>query len=294
MKSNLQIIRRVTWVGAATNIILAALKLTVGVIATSQALIADGFHSLSDLISDGAVLIGSHFWEADYDEKHPYGHRRIETVISFFIALLLAGVACGIGWDAITTMQEKHSTHPGGVAFFAALISIISKELLFRWTIIKSRQAESPALLANAWHHRSDALSSLPVALAVATAYFMPDFDYLDHIAAIIVSVMLLKAAWDIARPALNEILDAQGDIKLTQALREIQHAESAIIDFHKIRSRSYGSSIFVDLHMIVDAQMSVADSHTMTKDVEHLLKKHNPRIIDVTIHVEPSEDVNL
>ena len=271
------------------NIFLAAVKISVGSLACSQALIADGFHSLSDLITDGAVIIGSKFWGMKYDDKHPYGHQRIETMISFLIALILAGVATGICWEAVSTMQEPDESSPGLIALFVALISIISKEILYRWTIKKGKDIDSMALISNAWHHRSDALSSVPVAIAVGVTFFLPDLAYLDHIAAIIVSAMLLKASWNIALPCINEIMDTQGDAKLSETLEGIKKKEKRILEFHKIRSRTSGFSVFVDLHMLVDPTMNVADSHSITKKVEEKLKEHNPRIIDVTIHVEPA-----
>jgi cation diffusion facilitator family transporter len=288
--NNNRIVRKVTWVGAVLNVILSAVKIAVGVAASSQALIADGFHSLSDLITDGAVIIGSRFWSEKSDEKHPYGHHRIETMVSLVIALILAVVACGIGLEAISSMQEKHITPPGIAAFFVALISIVSKEILYRWTLKKGKKIGSMALVSNAWHHRSDALSSLPVAIAVAASFYFPDLTYLDHIAAVIVSAMLLKAAFNIAAPCLNQIMDSQGDRHLKEILDELQKSDEKICEFHKIRSRSSGSSIFVDLHMLVDPSMTVLDSHALTKVVEHKLKDHNSRIVDVTIHVEPAK----
>jgi len=285
---NNRIIRKVTWVGAVLNVLLSAVKISVGIVGSSQALIADGFHSLSDLLTDGAVIIGSRFWSEKSDEKHPYGHQRIETIVSLVIALLLVVVAFGIGLKAVFTMQEKHIVAPGLAAFFVALVSIISKEILYRWTLKKGKGIESMALISNAWHHRSDALSSLPVAVAVAASFYFPNLTYLDHIAAIIVSVMLLKAAFNIAAPCLNQIMDSQGDRHLKEILDDFQKSDDRVWEFHKIRSRSSGASIFVDLHMLVNPSMTVIDSHGLTKIVEHKLKEHNPKIVDVTIHVEP------
>ena len=289
-KNNLKIVRKVTWVGALLNVLLSAVKISVGFFAMSQSLIADGFHSLSDLITDGAVIIGSRFWGVEQDEKHPYGHQRLETMVSLAIAFFLAVVACGIAWEAISTMQEKHIAPPGMLAFYVALMSIITKELLYRWTVKRGKAIGSMALVSNAWHHRSDALSSIPVAIAVVGSYFFPELTYLDHIAAIIVSVMLLKASFSIAKPCISQIMDVQGDRHLAEILKDLEKDEPKIDEFHKIRSRASGSSIFVDLHMLVSPSMSVADSHALTKIVEHKLKDHNANIIDVTIHVEPSE----
>ena len=284
------VIRKVTWLGALLNVLLSALKISVGFIAMSQSLIADGFHSLSDLITDGAVIIGSRFWGVEHDEKHPYGHQRLETMVSLVIALFLAIVACGIAWGAISTMQEKKIAPPGMLAFYIAVISIVTKEILYRWTVKIGKKVGSMALLSNAWHHRSDALSSIPVAIAVIGSYLFPSMTYLDHIAAIIVSVMLLKASFSIAAPCISQIMDVQGDRHLAEILKNLEEHEPRIDEFHKIRSRASGSSIFVDLHMLVNPEMSVADSHALTKTVEKRLKDHNANIVDVTIHVEPSK----
>ncbi len=288
-ENNLKIVRKVTWVGAFLNVMLSAVKISVGFFAMSQSLIADGFHSLSDLITDGAVIIGSRFWGIEQDEKHPYGHQRLETMISLFIAFLLAVVACGIAWKAIYTMHDKSSAPPRMIAFYVALISIVTKEALYRWTVKRGKSIGSMALVSNAWHHRSDALSSIPVAIAIVASFFFPELTYLDHIAAIIVSAMLLKAAFSIAAPCISQIMDVQGDRHLAEILKELEQNEPKIDEFHKIRSRTSGSSIFVDLHMLVNPLMSVADSHALTKTVEKKLKDHNADIVDVTIHVEPS-----
>lgn len=289
-KSSEDIVRSVTWRGAGVNLMLAAVKTGAGVLTGSQALLADGFHSLSDLLTDGAVIIGSRFWSADYDEKHPYGHRRIETLITLFIAAVLAVAACGIGWNALTTLHDEHKSMMEMPVFLIAVLSIATKEILYRWTLRKGSETGSSALIANAWHHRSDALSSVPVALAAVAGYFFPDLNYFDHVAALIISAMLLKASWDIAVPCINEVLDVQADIGLSAVLEEIRKAEPEICEFHKIRSRHCGSAVFVDLHMLVKPEMTVADSHALTRKVERNLKDACPAVKDVTIHVEPEK----
>ncbi len=282
---------KVSWTGAIVNTLLATLKISIGFLADSQALVADGFHSLSDLITDGAVIIGARFWGMKYDEKHPYGHRRIETMVSFLIAMMLAGIGVGIAWQAVIQIQEEHSSNPGIIAFFAALVSIVAKEILYRWTLSNGKQINSKALVANAWHHRSDALSSVPVAVAVAGSYLFPSFNLLDHIAAVIVSVMLLKAAWDIAVPCVYEIMDARADKALETFLQQLENEQNELKGFHKVRSRVSGSAIFVDMHMLVDPAMSVENAHELTLMVEDKLRGYNHNIVDITIHVEPSQE---
>jgi len=297
MKNNVKLkfsasekIRQVTIVGAVVNIILAIAKTSIGVKSGSGALVADGIHSLSDLISDAAIIFGSGFIDNKFDEQHPYGHNKIETLISLCIALLLTSAALSILSSSVKSLQFQGDRNILLIpVFLTACLSIIVKELLFRWTNKTAVKIRSRVLTANAWHHRSDALSSIPVATASILTYIHPKFYFFDTIAAIIVCVMLLRSAWKIAIPCINELLDSRGDKGLSNFLNSIKNEDKNIIDFHKIRSRASGTSIFVDMHMLVDKNMTVGKSHALTKKVENLLKKYNKDIIDITIHVEPA-----
>lgn len=171
-----QVIRKATWIGSIANIILAVVKITIGKLTNSQALIADGVHSFSDLVTDAAILIGAKFWTAPADKEHPYGHGRFETLTNIFIGILLAFVGIGIGWESLHSISQEQHNSPSLLAFGAAVASIVVKEILYRWTVIQAKKVNSRALFANAWHHRSDALSSLPVAIAVIANYVVPDF----------------------------------------------------------------------------------------------------------------------
>jgi cation diffusion facilitator family transporter len=289
-----EVTKKVTFIGAGVNIILAASKTAVGLKSGSNALVADGIHSLSDLISDAAVIFGAGFIDKEFDEKHPYGHNKVETLISLCIALLLTGAACSILTASVKSIQNPQNKHINGLlVFITASVSIIVKELLFRWTNKAALKINSKSLRANAWHHRSDALSSVPVAAAVIFTFIHPSFYYFDTIAAVIVCAMLFHAAWKIGIPCINELLDSRGDKGLSGYLDIIKKNEKGIIEFHKIRSRSSGNAIFVDMHMLVDENMSVGKSHALTKKVEKLLKDYNKDIIDITIHVEPAKELN-
>ncbi|MBR2963909.1 MAG: cation transporter, partial [Lentisphaeria bacterium] len=185
MKQNLKTIRTVqfvTVVGMTLNIVLSIAKAAGGVLFHSQALLADAVHSLSDLVTDLAVIFGVKYWSAPPDRQHPYGHGRIETLVSAFIGIALAAVAVGLAWDAIGTIRHGSEHGPAGFAFAIAVFSIISKEVLFRWTRAKARQVHSSAMEANAWHHRSDAISSIPAAIAIAVAYFFPKLQFIDPV----------------------------------------------------------------------------------------------------------------
>ncbi|MFN4217455.1 MAG: cation diffusion facilitator family transporter, partial [Brevinematales bacterium] len=195
-KTFIQRSKMVTWVGFWVNIILAILKYIAGFIGHSQTMIADATHSLSDLITDVAVLLGINYWSKPADATHPYGHKRIETLITGFIAFLLAIVGLGIGYDGLISLRKPDNGQVGSIALVTALVSIIGKEILYRWTVIQGKRLESPAIIANAWHHRSDAMSSLPAFVAIGLSLIDKRFSYFDHIGAVVVSLFILKTSW--------------------------------------------------------------------------------------------------
>jgi len=288
----LGIVRRVTGVGAAVNLALAAVKLAIGWAARSQALLADGVHSLSDLVTDAALLVGVRFWSAEPDARHPYGHGRIETTVSLSIATALVAVSVGIVWRAWITMNTVQVDPPGWAALAAAVVSIVAKEALYRWTLAAGKKSRCRALTANAWHHRSDALSSIPVAVAVIGSRVLPGFAYLDNIAAVMVAILLLRAAWSIARPCVSEFMEAQCDADLDGVLTSIRQQYPAIREIHKVRCRRVGGAMYVDLHMLVDATMSVGDSHELAENVKRAMMTGEPAVQDVTVHTEPASEV--
>ncbi|PSV46115.1 cation diffusion facilitator family transporter [Photobacterium indicum] len=284
----LKLIRKATWVGSIANVALALLKITIGKITGSQALIADGVHSFSDLVTDTAILIGSRYWTAPADKEHPYGHGRFETLTNIFIGVILAIVGIGIGWDSINSIGNEAKTNPGLLAFGAAIASILVKEILYRWTVIQAKKINSRALHANAWHHRSDALSSLPVAIAVIANYFVPDLHYLDQVAALLVTAMILKAAFEILWPAIMEITEAEADSDIENKIQQYAAENSDIREVHAIRSRRTGSSILLDFHLLVDPEMSVDKAHEITEDFKSHILEQLDEVVDVIIHIEP------
>ena len=286
-------ITHVTLVGAVVNILLAIGKTAIGIVSNSQALVADGVHSLSDLATDFAVVVGARFWTAPADAKHPYGHGRIETMINIAIGALIAAVGLGIGYNAIVTLDEVHTTMPGWGALAAAVASIIIKEFLFRWTVRKGRALRSPAVIANAWHHRSDAISSIPVAVAVLAGWIWPSVTSLDHIAALIVTVMLLRATWQIIAPSLRELLEARSQSELETRILTHGEAFAAIREIHKIRCRQLGGNAVVDLHMLVDPDTTVAAAHALTEQFQQHVLAAEPAVLEVLIHVEPYASQN-
>jgi cation diffusion facilitator family transporter len=285
-----KIVRKVTWVGLWLNLFLAAIKFIAGIYGRSQALVADAIHSLTDLTTDIAVIAGSHYWSRPPDENHPYGHRRLETLVTVFIGVVLIAAGIGIGWKAISALQEKHSAPPGWIAVFAALASIVCKESIYRWTAVTGRRAKSPALVANAWHHRTDALSSIPVLIAVAGARVFPSWSFLDHLGAAVVSIFILHASIKIIWPGLGELIDVGAPTDTCKKIRDIALKNDGVLQVHDIRTRFISSSIQVDLHIVVDGLITVREGHDIADDVKARIMDKIPEVLDVIVHVDPPE----
>lgn len=279
---------KVTWVGLWVNVILSALKIWAGIFGHSRAVLADGFHSLSDLVSDVALLIGVRFWSAPADDDHPHGHQRVESLITLGIALLLAVLSVMLVYDAALSSLAEERKSVGLIAALAALLSIVVKEVLYRWTVYKGKELHSSALVANAWHHRSDALSSIPAALSAGIAHMAPGLAILDLIGTIIVAVFLCSAAWKIAWPALNELTDRGVCSETRTKLLKAAASVPGVRDVHDLRTRFLGAGVQVDLHVMVDGAISVEEGHRVATAVEETLLSIGPQITDVLVHLEP------
>jgi cation diffusion facilitator family transporter len=285
-----QVVRKVTWVGLFVNIFLAGLKFAAGIVGKSQALIADAIHSLTDLTTDAAVIAGSHYWERPPDDDHPYGHKRLETLVTAFIGIMLAAAGIGIGWKAVSTLHHKAVSPPGWIAVLAALVSIIFKEAIYRWTARTGRRLKSAALAANAWHHRTDALSSFPVLIAVAGAKLFPSWSFLDRVGAVVVSIFIIHASIKIIWPALGELIDAGAPAETRKKIREIAHKNENVLQVHDIRTRYISTSIQVDLHIVVEGLLTVREGHAIADDVRARIIAEIPEIVGVIVHVDPPE----
>ena len=283
--------RRVTWAGLVINLLLAAFKFVCGLMGASQALIADSVHSLSDCSTDLAILIGVRYWCAPADADHPHGHRRIETVITVVIALILAAVAAAIAYKSLGTIKDRHATVPGWTALAAAVVSIAVKEGVYRRTMAVGRRIRSSAMIANAWHHRSDALSSVPVALAVIGARINPAWGFLDHVGAVVVSVFILGAAWRIGSPALKQLVDAGAPAKDLDQIIGIALSVEPVCHVHAVRTRYVGSRLAVDLHVKVDGNLTVREGHDISETVTQKLLAEGPDLVDVVVHLEPCDE---
>jgi len=282
--------RRATLIGAVINLLLSGIKVVVGIMGQSQALIADGVHSLSDLISDVMVLYAAKHGDKEADEDHPYGHGRIETLVTVAVGLLLIIVAVGISLDAISRLfHPEQLAQPTMIVLFAALISIFSKEGLYHYTLAVANRIRSNLLRANAWHHRTDALSSIVVLIGVAGT--MAGLEYLDAIAAVGVSLMVAKAGVDLAWESIQELIDTGlKEEELTRVKERIQKVEG-VNEMHRLRTRKMGSNILVDVHILVDPRLSVSEGHHIADQVELRLYQEIEDVTDVTVHIDPEND---
>lgn len=293
-------ISRVTIIGALINVALTALKAGVGFVSGSTALVADGLHSLSDLATDAIVLVGARFWTRPADDGHPNGHAKIESLATLFVALALALVSVELLRSSVAKIG---ATLDGGVeplrrwALYCALgvaaLSIVVKEALYRATVSVGRRTRSTAVVANAWHHRSDALSSIPTALAIAGVLaFGPNFAFLDPVGAIVVAFMILKTAFEIARPTVATLCDASADAQIVDAVRKIALENAAIQFPHKIRTRPLGGSLYAaHLHVLVDPETTVRDAHRLSHELAAEIRTRLPAVVETTIHVEPFDE---
>jgi cation diffusion facilitator family transporter len=280
--------RRATWTGIGANLGLAVVKIATGVWGQSQALVADGVHSISDLASDAVVLLAAHHAAFDPDADHPYGHARIETAATVVVAILLAATAALLGLNALQSLTTPPAG-PVGATLAIALIAVLAKEALFRYTRRIARAIDSRLLAANAWHHRSDALSSIVVAVGIAGA--LAGWPVADAVAAIIVAVMIAKVAWDLMAASLRELVDTGLDQAERARLTAAARAVDGVRRVHTLRSRWMGASVLLDLHIQVGPRVSVSEGHRIAEAVAACLRARQPRLGDVLVHVDPEDD---
>lgn len=286
-------ISRTTLVGAALNLLLSVVKITAGLFGHSQSLVADGIHSLSDLLSDALVFFAGHQARQGPDSDHPYGHARFETVATLALAFLLLALAFGIGLDAAGRLfHPSELLRPGPIALLAVLLSIGLKEWLYWWTLGYARRVRSELLRANAWHHRSDSISSLVVLIGVLGT--MAGLPYLDAIAAVIVALMIARIAWELGWPAVTELVDTGLEAERLADIRATILSVGGVRDIHMLRTRRIGGQASADVHVLVDPDISVSEGHRISVSVEQRLKQDIDEIADVTVHIDPEDDQNL
>jgi cation diffusion facilitator family transporter len=286
-------IRNVTLIGSVVNMLLTVGKIIAGIIGKSSAMVADGVHSLSDLVTDIIVLFFTRISGKERDRNHKYGHGKYETFATMLISFALMIVGAGIFWSGtkkvIDTVNGVLIEQPGYIALYAALISIISKEGLYRYTKIFGLRINSQAMVANAWHHRSDALSSIGTALGISGAILLGEkWRVLDPIAGIIVSFFILKVAWDIANPSIKELLESSLPLETENDILEIISNTSGVKGFHNLKTRKIGEIFAFEVHVKVDKELTVESSHQIATEIEKTIREKFGNQSHIGIHIEP------
>lgn len=289
-----KIIYRTTLIGTAVNAILIVLKFIAGFVGRSSAMVADAVHSLSDFITDVIVLVFVKIASKPRDKGHEYGHGKFETLATTIIGLIL--IIAGIGLMingielVIKSINGESLPRPGLIALVIALVSIISKEWLYHFTIRKGREVNSQAVIANAWHHRSDAISSIGTLIGIAGAMFLGDrWRILDPIAAILVSLFIIKSGYDIMKPCIEELLEAALPDDQEQEILNIVLSTPGIKSVHNLRTRRIGNGIAIDLHAKMDGNLSLSAAHAIATVAEKALKQRFGDDTFVNIHMEPA-----
>jgi cation diffusion facilitator family transporter len=283
--------QRITWVSVAVNVVLTAMQLVVGFAAHSQSLIADAMHTLSDIVSDGFVLFANRKGAEAADADHPYGHGRFETAASLVLGLLLAGTGAGILFAAAGRLQDIGSAPPVGVAaMWAALFTLVAKEGLFRYMLATAERLRSPMLVANAWHARADALSSLVVAAGIGGALL--GFNFTDAVAAIVVGAMIVRAGLQFTWQAMRELIDTGLSAEEVEAIRHTIASTSGVLGMHELRTRRMAHQVLVDAHVQVNPRISVSEGHRVAESARQRVLDKHPEVLDVLVHVDAENDL--
>ncbi|MDL2338980.1 MAG: cation diffusion facilitator family transporter [Pseudomonadota bacterium] len=277
---------RSTWVSVGVNLLLTTTQISVGIVSKSQGLIADGIHSLSDLVADFVVLFASYHSQKDADDDHPYGHQRFETAASLALGALLLAVGMGMLWAAVRKLEAPETVPTvHGVALWVAGGALLAKELLFRYMLVVAKRVKSSMLVANAWHARSDAASSLVVGIGIAGN--LAGYPILDPIAALIVGFMVAKMGWSFSWDALHDLMDRSIDEQEVEAIRLTLTETPGVSGVHDVRTRKMGDMVVVDAHIEVDATLTVEAGHEIAVAAQQrVLQRH--RVLNLMTHVDP------
>jgi len=281
--------RTVALVSGVVNLLLSLAQILVGLVAGSAALVADGIHSASDLLSDVLVWFAARHAAQAPDADHPYGHGRFETAATLGLGILLTLVALGIVWNGFERLFDTARPTPGMLALIVAAVGIAAKESLYWYTIAVAKRLRSEMLRANAWHHRSDAISSVVVLIGVGGAVM--GFSYMDAIAAIVVGLLVAKIGWDLGGSALSELVDTALDEEQVSTAKDVIMAIDGVRSVHMLRTRRHGAEASADVHVQVAPRLSVSEGHMISQAVEDRLIKQVEAITDVTVHIDPEDD---
>ncbi len=286
----------VTLVGSVVNIILTVFKIFAGVLGRSTAMIADGIHSLSDLLSDIVVIVFVKISAKGRDKDHDYGHGKFETFATLIISLMLIVVAVNLMSGGINKIRQildgGEVSSPGMIALWAAVASIVLKEILYRYTIIQGKALNSPMMIANAWHHRSDAISSVGSLLGIAGAIFLGDkFVILDPITGCVISIFILVMAVKMSVPAIKELLDVSLPDDVEEKIEATAKSVKGVVDLHELKTRREGPGIIMEGHLVLDSEISLKEAHDISKKVEESLRKEFGTETQISLHLEPEDD---
>ncbi|PRX29917.1 cation diffusion facilitator family transporter [Orenia metallireducens] len=273
------------------NVMLSFLKLLAGIIGRSSAMIADGIHSLSDIISTVAVMIGLHMAQKPEDDDHPYGHEKIEPVVAKILATILFITALGIGSDGIHKIKAGTYQTPGMIALYAAILSIIIKEWMYRYTIKGAKKLDSSALLADAWHHRSDVFSSVGTLIAITGARF--GYQILDPIASLIISLLIIKVSFEIYKQSINQLVDYAGDKDTIEQIRTDISTVRGVKKINTLKTRVHANKIYVDVAIAVDGKLTVTEGHQIARRVHDKIENNKTyKVKHCMVHVDPYQQV--
>ena len=289
-------IRRITVIGAVVNIILTVFKIIAGVLGRSAAMIADGIHSLSDLLSDIVVLIFTHISSKGKDKDHSFGHGKFETLATLIVSVILVAVGARLmsgGVKSIIEVMNGNSIPtPGSIALWAAVISIISKEILYHATVRTARRVNSPVVIANAWHHRSDAFSSIGALAGIGGAMILGDrWTILDPIASCCISIAIIVVAVKMVLPSLAELLETSLPEEIEKDIIITASSVQGVEDIHELKTRRNGVSYIIDAHIVVNPHISVTEAHDIATDVEIALRGKYGKETQINIHIEPDQE---
>lgn len=286
-------IYKVTILGGVANLLLVGFKFMAGIAGRSGAMIADAVHSVSDLMTDVVVLVFVKLSSKPQDSSHDFGHGKFETIASLFIGLALAAAAVGIVVNGATKLarwlQGEDLPSPGKIALWGALVSIVIKELTYQYTYRKGKELNSQVVMANAWHHRSDAMSSVGAAAGIAGAIFLGDrWTVLDPVASIVVGAMLVKVAWDLLGPSIGELTEQSLPEETEEEILKLVTSVEGVVDPHNLRTRRIGNNIAAEVHIRMEGKLTLDEAHEKATTIEHLFKERFGKDSHIIIHMEP------
>lgn len=284
---------KVSVVSIVVNVVLSLFKLLAGIVAHSGAMISDAIHSASDVFSTFVVMVGIKMSGKKSDKEHPYGHERMECVAAIVLATILAMTGLGIGYSAVKNVIEgdyKHLAVPGILALVAAVVSILSKEAMFWYTRINAKKIDSGALMADAWHHRSDALSSIGALIGIAGARM--GFPVADSIASLVICLFIEKASYDIFKDAIDKMVDKACDENTEESIEKCVLSEEGVLGIDLLRTRTFGNKIYVDVEIRANGDKTLWETHAIAENVHNSIEQKFPKVKHIMVHVNPANNL--